>query len=164
LFFGSVAVFWAAGLAICLFVGPVQSASRNLLTRLSRPRRETEPIGLSAPTRRALRVLGTGAVGPAGWSASATRAGILPNGRVAGRGLLGHRWLRAGGVDRLGHAGRDPGHRAGDGAGPAGLPAHQARCGRTRGERLTLRPCATGRGAAQARSAGSTRKPSRSTT
>src|SRR5699024_8835460 len=57
----ATAVFWVAGLAICLFVGPVQSASRNLLTRLSLPGRETENFGLYATTGRALGFLGTAA-------------------------------------------------------------------------------------------------------
>lgn len=59
--FDATAVFWVAGLSLCLFVGPVQSASRNLLTRLSLPSRETENFGLYATTGRALGFLGTAA-------------------------------------------------------------------------------------------------------
>ncbi|MBM7501788.1 MFS transporter [Brachybacterium muris] len=77
LVFGSAAVFWVAGLAICLFVGPVQSASRNLLTRLSRPGRETENFGLYATTGRALGFLGTAAFALTVWISGDTRTGIL---------------------------------------------------------------------------------------
>lgn len=77
LVFGSTAVFWVAGLAICLFVGPVQSASRNLLTRLSRPGRETENFGLYATTGRALGFLGTAAFALTVWISGDTRTGIL---------------------------------------------------------------------------------------
>lgn len=86
--FGSVAVFWVAGLAICLFVGPVQSASRNLLTRLSHPGRETENFGLYATTGRALGFLGTAAFAFTVWLFSDTRTGILGIVIVIAVGLL----------------------------------------------------------------------------
>lgn len=86
--FGSTAVFWVAGLAICLFVGPVQSASRNLLTRLSRPGRETENFGLYATTGRALGFLGTGAFALTVWITGDTRTGILGIVLVMALGLL----------------------------------------------------------------------------
>lgn len=73
----STAVFWVCGLAICLFVGPVQSASRNLLTRLSMPSRETENFGLYATTGRALGFLGTAAFALTVWLFQDTRMGIL---------------------------------------------------------------------------------------
>ena len=100
LFFGSVAVFWAAGLAICLFVGPVQSASRNLLTRLSRPGRETENFGLYATTGRALGFLGTGAFALVVWIASDTRAGILGIVLVMALGLLAFLPIKLGAAGR----------------------------------------------------------------
>ncbi|HJB09653.1 MAG TPA: MFS transporter [Candidatus Brachybacterium merdavium] len=104
LFFGSVAVFWAAGLAICLFVGPVQSASRNLLTRLSRPGRETENFGLYATTGRALGFLGTGAFALVVWIASDTRAGILGIVLVMALGLLAFLPIKLGAAGRAANA------------------------------------------------------------
>ncbi|GIG30371.1 MFS transporter [Cellulomonas marina] len=47
------AAFWVAGLLLCVFVGPAQSASRSLLTRLAPPGRTTEVFGLYATTGRA---------------------------------------------------------------------------------------------------------------
>ena len=92
--------FWIAGLAICLFVGPVQSASRNLLTRLSQPGRETENFGLYATTGRALGFLGTGAFSLAVSVFGGTRWGILGIVVVMAVGLVA--FLPA----RLGPAGR----------------------------------------------------------
>jgi UMF1 family MFS transporter len=50
-------VFWIAGLALCLFVGPAQSASRTFLGRLIPPGREGEIYGLYATTGRAVSFL-----------------------------------------------------------------------------------------------------------
>ncbi|MGP9681397.1 MFS transporter [Brachybacterium sp. AOP3-A1-3] len=86
--FGSALVFWIAGLAICLFVGPVQSASRNLLTRLSEPGRETENFGLYATTGRALGFLGTAAFAVTVAVFQDTRTGILGIVIVIALGLL----------------------------------------------------------------------------
>ena len=47
-------VFWVLGLALCVFVGPAQSASRTLLARLIPHGREGEIFGLYATTGRAL--------------------------------------------------------------------------------------------------------------
>ncbi|GAA1288848.1 MFS transporter [Brachybacterium alimentarium] len=88
LIFGSTLVFWIAGLAICLFVGPVQSASRNLLTRLSQPGRETENFGLYATTGRALGFLGTAAFAATVAISHDTRTGILGIVIVIGLGLV----------------------------------------------------------------------------
>lgn len=98
--FDSAAVFWVAGLAICLFVGPVQSASRNLLTRLSLPGRETEDFGLYATTGRALGFLGTAAFGLTVWLLSDTRAGILGVVLVMALGLLAFWPIRLGAAGR----------------------------------------------------------------
>lgn len=46
--------FWIGGLALCLFVGPVQSASRAFLGRLTRPETAGEVFGLYATTGRAV--------------------------------------------------------------------------------------------------------------
>ena len=50
---GTVA-FWVCGLALCLFVGPAQAASRTYLGRLIPPGREGEIYGLYATTGRAV--------------------------------------------------------------------------------------------------------------
>lgn len=94
------AAFWAAGLAISLFVGPVQSASRNLLTRLSLPGRETENFGLYATTGRALGFLGTGAFSLSVAVLGQTRLGILGIIVVMALGLLAFLPIRLGAAGR----------------------------------------------------------------
>lgn len=54
---GGTTVFWIFGLALCVFVGPAQSASRALLARLTPPGREGEMFGLYATTGRAASFL-----------------------------------------------------------------------------------------------------------
>ncbi|HEY4153349.1 MAG TPA: MFS transporter [Pseudolysinimonas sp.] len=54
---GGQVVFWTAGLALCLFVGPAQSASRTFLSRLAPAGREGEVFGLYATTGRAATFL-----------------------------------------------------------------------------------------------------------
>ncbi|ARC58259.1 hypothetical protein AS850_14330 [Frondihabitans sp. 762G35] len=49
--------FWICGLFLCLFVGPVQSASRSFLARVTPPGREGEVFGLYATTGRAVSFL-----------------------------------------------------------------------------------------------------------
>lgn len=98
--FDAKAAFWAAGLAICLFVGPVQSASRNLLTRLSLPGRETENFGLYATTGRALGFLGTGAFSLSVALLGGTRMGILGIIAVMALGLLAFLPIRLGPAGR----------------------------------------------------------------
>lgn len=98
--FGSTAVFWVAGLAICLFVGPVQSASRNLLTRLSQPGRETENFGLYATTGRALGFLGTAAFAATVAIFQDTRTGILGIVIVIALGLVAFVPIRLGAAGR----------------------------------------------------------------
>ena len=97
---GSPLVFWVAGLAICLFVGPVQSASRNLLTRLSAPGRETENFGLYATTGRALGFLGMGAFTMTVAWLNDTRSGILGIIVVMAVGLLAFVPIRLGAAGR----------------------------------------------------------------
>lgn len=60
---GATAAFWVCGLVISFFVGPVQSASRTLLARLTPPGREGETFGLYATSGRALSFLGPLAFG-----------------------------------------------------------------------------------------------------
>ncbi|HMQ65182.1 MAG TPA: MFS transporter [Arachnia sp.] len=50
-------VFWALGLAMCLFVGPAQSASRSFLARLIPDGMSGELFGLYATTGRAVSFL-----------------------------------------------------------------------------------------------------------
>lgn len=51
-------VFWSFGLVLCVFVGPVQSASRTFLSRLIPAGREGQMFGLYATTGRAASFLG----------------------------------------------------------------------------------------------------------
>jgi UMF1 family MFS transporter len=54
---GGPVMFWIFGLALCLFVGPAQSASRSFLARLIPAGREGEVFGLYATTGRAVSFL-----------------------------------------------------------------------------------------------------------
>lgn len=95
-------VFWVCGLAICLFVGPVQSASRNLLTRLSREDRETEDFGLYAMTGRALGFLAPTAFALCVALFSDTRMGMLGILAVLALGLVAFIPIRLGDAGRPG--------------------------------------------------------------
>ncbi|UOQ57560.1 MFS transporter [Leucobacter allii] len=90
-------VFWAFGLLLCIFVGPVQSASRSFLARLIPAGREGEIFGLYATTGRAVSFLA-----PAGFTIAiaiggATIFGIIGIGVVLLIGLLLLLPMRAGG-------------------------------------------------------------------
>jgi MFS transporter, UMF1 family len=63
-------VFWIFGLALTMFVGPVQAASRSLLARVTPPGREGEIFGLYATTGRAASFLS-----PALWTGFITLFG-----------------------------------------------------------------------------------------
>ena len=63
-------VFWSFGLLLCIFVGPVQSASRTFLARLIPPGREGEIFGLYATTGRAVSFLA-----PAGFTLAVALGG-----------------------------------------------------------------------------------------
>ena len=81
-------VFWVFGLLLCIFVGPVQSASRSFLARLIPPGREGEIFGLYATTGRAVSFLA-----PAGFTIAiaiggSTIFGIIGIGVVLLLGLL----------------------------------------------------------------------------
>jgi UMF1 family MFS transporter len=54
---GGQGVFWVFGLLLCLFVGPAQSCSRSLLSRVIPPGHESEVFGLYATTGRAASFL-----------------------------------------------------------------------------------------------------------
>jgi UMF1 family MFS transporter len=57
---GGKIVFWIGGLALCLFVGPAQTASRSLLARVSPAGSEGEIFGLYATTGRAASFISPG--------------------------------------------------------------------------------------------------------
>ncbi len=54
-------IFWIAGLALCVFVGPAQAASRTFLARVTPAGREGEIFGLYATTGRAASWMASGA-------------------------------------------------------------------------------------------------------
>lgn len=70
-------VFWVFGLLLCIFVGPVQSASRAYLARLIPPGKEGEIFGLYATTGRAVSFLSPAAFTLAVAAGGATIFGIL---------------------------------------------------------------------------------------
>ncbi|MBF4583900.1 MFS transporter [Curtobacterium sp. VKM Ac-2865] len=78
IFVGSApAGFWVLGLALCVFVGPVQSSSRSYLTRLATPGREGELFGLYATTGRAASFIAPAMFGLAVTIGGSTRFGII---------------------------------------------------------------------------------------
>lgn len=81
-------MFWIFGLALCLFVGPAQSASRTFLVRLSPPGREGELFGLYATTGRAVSFLAPTLFGLSTFVFAADRAGIVGILVVLAAGLL----------------------------------------------------------------------------
>lgn len=81
------ALFWVFGLALCLFVGPAQSASRTFLARLAPEGREAEIFGLYATTGRAVSFLAPALFGLFTWLFAADRAGIVGIVVVLGLGL-----------------------------------------------------------------------------
>jgi UMF1 family MFS transporter len=60
---GGQTVFWIFGLALCLFVGPAQSAARSYLARIVPAGQEGEIFGLYATTGRAVSFLAPMAFG-----------------------------------------------------------------------------------------------------
>ncbi|HWS57756.1 MAG TPA: MFS transporter [Actinotalea sp.] len=85
---GGATVFWVFGLALSLFVGPAQSASRTLLARLIPPGRESEVFGLYATTGRAASFLAPLAFAVAIAVGGSQRWGILGIIAVIGLGLV----------------------------------------------------------------------------
>ena len=81
-------VFWVFGLLLCIFVGPVQSASRTYLSRLIPPGREGEIFGLYATTGRAVSFLAPAAFTLTVTLGGATIFGILGIVLVLVLGLL----------------------------------------------------------------------------
>jgi MFS transporter, UMF1 family len=80
--------FWIAGLFLCLFVGPVQSASRSFLARITPPGREGEIFGLYATTGRAVSFLAPGLFGLFVAATGDTRFGIIGIAMVLLAGLV----------------------------------------------------------------------------
>jgi UMF1 family MFS transporter len=80
--------FWIFGLALCLFVGPVQSASRSFLSRITPHGREGEIFGLYATTGRAVSFLAPGLFALFVSATGDTRYGILGIVLVLFAGLL----------------------------------------------------------------------------
>ncbi|MBF4562379.1 MFS transporter [Microbacterium sp. VKM Ac-2870] len=69
--------FWIVGLVLCMFVGPVQSASRSFLARITPEGREGEIFGLYATTGRAVSFLAPGLFALFVALSGDTRLGIL---------------------------------------------------------------------------------------
>ncbi|RKQ34850.1 MFS transporter [Kocuria tytonis] len=63
LFWTGKPAFWVCGLALCLFVGPAQAASRTYLGRLIPPGHDGEIYGLYATTGRAVSFMAPGLFG-----------------------------------------------------------------------------------------------------
>jgi UMF1 family MFS transporter len=83
LVFGTIALiatakstFWAVGLAVGIFVGPAQSASRTLMARLAPADKRTEMFGLYAFTGKATAFLGPFLFGTATYVFGTQRAGM----------------------------------------------------------------------------------------
>ena len=70
-------MFWIFGLVLTIFVGPVQSASRSFMARITPPGREGEMFGLYATTGRAVSFLGPTLIGIFVTLTADTRYGIL---------------------------------------------------------------------------------------
>ena len=78
LFIGTAQIgFWIAGLILCAFVGPIQSASRTFLARITPEGREGEIFGLYATTGRAVSFLAPGLFALFVGLSGDTRLGIL---------------------------------------------------------------------------------------
>lgn len=88
LFWEGSTAFWVCGLALCLFVGPAQAASRTYLGRLCPPGREGEIFGLYATTGRAVSFLAPMMFGVFVTAFGAQIWGILGILCVVGVGLL----------------------------------------------------------------------------
>lgn len=80
--------FWVCGLALTLFVGPVQSASRSLLTRITPPGKEGEAFGLYATSGRAVSFLAPALFALFTGVSGNDKAGIFAIALVAVVGLL----------------------------------------------------------------------------
>ncbi|TSD65175.1 MFS transporter [Aeromicrobium piscarium] len=87
LFVSGPLMFWIFGLALCLFVGPAQAASRTYLTRATRTGKEGQNFGLYAMTGRAASFMAPSLFGLFVLIGGADRWGILGIMIVLGIGL-----------------------------------------------------------------------------
>ncbi|WP_054679506.1 MFS transporter [Microbacterium sp. No. 7] len=69
--------FWILGLILCMFVGPVQSASRSFLARITPSGREGEIFGLYATSGRAVSFMAPGLFALFVAATGDTRLGVL---------------------------------------------------------------------------------------
>ncbi|MFV0253485.1 MAG: MFS transporter [Beutenbergiaceae bacterium] len=95
--------FWIGGLVIASCVGPVQTASRSMLARMTKPETANENFGLYATAGRAVSFMGPGAFAIAIAVTGQTRLGIIGIAAVLAFGLalfLSMRW-----TERSPHAG-----------------------------------------------------------
>ena len=84
----SKAMFWALGLGLGIFVGPVQAASRSMLARLSPEDMRAEMFGLYAFSGKATAFLGPLALGWATVQFDSQRAGMATIVVLLGLGLV----------------------------------------------------------------------------
>lgn len=82
---GGAIVYWVFGLLLCIFVGPIQSASRSFLVRVIPAGREGEIFGLYATTGRAVSFLAPMLFGIFLWIGS----WFVPEGETQYWGVLG---------------------------------------------------------------------------
>lgn len=81
-------MFWIFGLALCLFVGPAQSASRTFLSRLASGGNEGQLFGLYATTGRAVSPLAPALFSLFTGITGQDRTGILAIGLILVAGLV----------------------------------------------------------------------------
>lgn len=77
LFVEGKTLFWIFGLALTLWVGPAQAASRSFLARMAPVGHEGQMFGLYATTGRAVSFLGPALFALFSWLFDAPRAGIV---------------------------------------------------------------------------------------
>jgi UMF1 family MFS transporter len=82
--------FWGAGLALGVFVGPAQAASRSLLARMAPPEQRNQLFGLFTLSGKATAFLGPMLVGMATLASGSQRVGmaVIPALWLAGLALL----------------------------------------------------------------------------
>ncbi len=93
LFVDGTTMFWIFGLALCVFVGPAQSAARSYLVRLTPPGLEGQNFGFYAMTGRAASFLSPALFGLCVWIGGSDRWGVLGIVIVLAAGLLALKWV-----------------------------------------------------------------------
>jgi UMF1 family MFS transporter len=86
----SPSLFWTLGLALGLFVGPAQAASRSMMARMAPPEASAAWFGLFALSGRITAFLGPMALGAVTAAFHSQRAGmaVIPVFLLAGAALL----------------------------------------------------------------------------